>query len=215
MSSSPREEAESWVGIDATCATRTKRVMWGVYAVPFVLLLPWIWGRHDFADPSLPVEVRAVWRLVEIVTLVVVLTSVVAIIFMRQGVKRALRSRIGADQTHLLYDSGTGKIERYEWASVLTDKSQLLIGRRIVALIRPAFPAESLRALILPRLPATSFVGHTRFKWTALRRGNLSLRALVALPCATAVLYLLRALQPEWFSGTLEALITWLRASVS
>jgi hypothetical protein len=209
------EEGERWVEIDAAHATRVKRIMWMAYALPFLLLLPWVWARHDITDPSLPVGTRALGRLQELMTVVVVLICAAAIIFLHQQVKRALRIRIGAHRTHLLYDPGTGKIERYEWSSVLTDKFQLLIGRRIVALVPPMFPAENLRALILARVPATSFVGHARFQLNALRRGNLPLWAIVAGLCGMAVLLLLGEWHPEWFKAVLEALMTWLRASAS
>lgn len=209
------EEGESWLGIDAAGATRMKRMVRMAYAVPFILLLPWAWVRHDIADPSLPVGVRAVVRLLDIMTAVMALTCAVAIIFMRQQVKRTLRSRIGADRTHLLYDPGTGKIERYEWSSVLTDKYHLLFGRRIVAHVRPLFPAERLRTLILARIPATSFVAQARFNWNALRRGNSSFWPIIAALCAMAVLTFLGEMHPEWSHAAFEALVTWLRASVS
>lgn len=203
----------SWVGIDVACTTRMKRMVRMAYAVPFVPLLPWIWLRHDITDPSLPIGTRAAGRLLEIMTAVIVLTCVVAVILLRQQVKRTLRSRIGADRTHLLYDPGTGKIERHAWSSVLTDELHLLIGRRIVA--RPVFPAEDLRALILARLPAASLVGRPRLQWNALRRGNLPLCAMVAALCAMGVLSVLGDLHPEWSKASFEALMTWLRASVS
>ena len=207
------EIGESWIGIDATFATRVNRTAWMAYVVPFLLLLPWVWLRNDISDPSLPVGARAVGRLMEIVTAVMVLTSAVAIIFMRQQVKRTLRRRIGADRTHLLYDAGTGKIERHEWSSVLTDKFQLLIGRHIVALA--VFPVETLRPLVLARLPGTSFVTHPRLQWNALRRGNLPLWSIVSALCVMAVLTCLGELHPEWSKDSFEALMTWLRASVS
>jgi hypothetical protein len=49
------------------------------------------------------------------------------------------------------------------------------------------FPAASLRALILLRLPPTSFVGHVRFQWNAIRRGNLPQWMVIAALCAMAV----------------------------
>jgi hypothetical protein len=213
--SSLPEEGESWLGIDAAWATRMKRSVRMAYAVPLILLVPWAWVRYDIADPGLPVGMRAMVRLLDIITAVMVLTCAVVIIFMRQQVKRTLRSRIGADRTHLLYDPGTGKVERYEWSSVLTDKFHLLVGRRIVALTRPLFPAERLRTLILARIPATSFVAQSRFNWNALLRGNPWFRAIIAALCTMAVLTLLRETHPEWSYAAFEALMAWLRASVS
>jgi hypothetical protein len=145
------------------------------------------------------------------------LTCALAVVLMQHATKRLIRRRIGADQTHLLYDPGTGNIERYAWSAVLTDKFSLLIGRRAVLLVRPVglrqatiFPADGLRA-ILSRLPPASFVGRGHLQWSAFRRGNLSLWTRVGFILAMAVLLLLKEWHPEWFRAARAVL----RATIS
>jgi hypothetical protein len=198
------------------------RMAWVTYIFPVTLLLLWAWMRDDITGPNLPAGIRAFGRLLEIMMGGMLLIAVLAVLFTQQAAKRTRHKRIGADPTHLLYDPGTGKIERYEWSSVLTDKFQLLMGRRLLPLTQPSgirqlavFPADRLRALLLPRLPATSFVGRARLQWSALRRGNLSLWAMCGVLLAMLVLQLLRKLHPEWFIAAGALLIEWLRASVS
>jgi hypothetical protein len=121
-----------------------------------------------------------------------------------------------------LYDPGTGKVERYPWSSVRTDKFALLIGRRLLPLARPSglrqitmFPAEGLRTLILPRLPAASFVSHARLQLSALLRGNASLCVVAVGFSSLITLQLLRRLHPEWFKAAGAVLWQWLRTHAS
>jgi hypothetical protein len=217
-----RNEGESWISVDPTYAAYMKRMVRLAYFTPFFLLLPWLLMRHHFVDPSMPVGVRAVALMLEILVWGMALVMVVAVIFMRHALKRTLRTRIGANRTHLLHDAGTGEIERHEWSTVLTDKFHLLIGNRIVPMVRPwglrqraIFPAESLRAVILPRLRAESFAGRGRFMWNAFLRGNLSLWAAASTPCSMLVLQFLMKQYPEWFKAAREAVQAWALASVS
>jgi hypothetical protein len=216
------EEGESWLAPDSAYVTQIERMARIAYIFPFAVLLLWAWTRKDISGPHLPAGTRAVGRLVEIIVGAMFLTSTLAIVLMRHAAKRMRRMRIGADPTHFLYDPGTGKIERYEWPSVLTDKFRLLIGRRLLSLVQPAgwrrttmFPAAGLRTLIFARLPPASFVGHTRLQWSALCRGNLSLWVMFGFFLSMMVLQLLKEWHPEWLEAVRAVLTEWLRASVS
>lgn len=60
-----------------------------------------------------------------------------------------------------------------------------------------------------------TFVAQARFNWNALRRGNPRFLAIIAALCAMAVLTLLGEMYPESSYDAFEALMAWLRTSVS
>lgn len=145
------------------------------------------------------------------------LKQLATVIFVR-SMRLVLRSRIGADSAHLLYDPGNGTVQRYAWSPVLTDRTDLLLGRRIVRLStalageKPLtiFPSEPLRGLILARIPPSGIVKGWQLQWMALKRGNLALWAGLTLFVVALACMVLKETHPEISEVLREALKRWL-----
>lgn len=123
-----------------------------------------------------------------------------------------IQTRFGVEESHLLYDPGNGEIERHDWSTVLTDKSQLLVGRHLVALglyKPPRFPRDSLRGLVLARLPQASYAKRWQVLWTAARRGNVPVIVGAVGLASFVVSHLLLDFNPQWHAAIRTAVFGW------
>jgi hypothetical protein len=184
-----------WAPIDLAYARHVKRLIWIGYAVPAVILALALSAIFYFPAVLAAEEASRRSEIPGIAPAILFIVAMAAAIGSHRRLARDLRSRLGADSTHLLYDPGTGRIERHEWSAVLTDKSRLLIGRRVVVLVGPSgltrstvYQLDALQGLVLARIPATSYVGTFRLYGKALARGNVELRVtVVAIGLVVAV----------------------------
>jgi hypothetical protein len=205
-----------WVGVDPI---QVKRAAWGLrmlYAIPPLVIIAWLLAETMLLRVDAAPEFRRAHLLVRIVLGAAFLATVLGALWISAAARRGLQSRIGADSTHLLWDPGTGEIERHEWSSVLTDKSSLLIGRTLLPLTRPGLPPSSiyshdpLRGVILARLPLTSYVTRLQLVWHALKRGNVALWIMVGNAALCLAVSLVLAVEPEWLRASGAALRQWI-----
>jgi hypothetical protein len=107
-------------------------------------------------------------------------------------IKRGASARLGVSEREVLFDSGSGNIERSAFADVRVGPQSLLLGRRIITLINrwrhPVFPREQVENYLLSRLPEDAFVKQPRVMLEALRRGNVWLWITVILIATQVVL---------------------------
>lgn len=208
-------EGVAWVSVSPEYAKRIHRIMWISYAAPFLILMP-LFLLPDSAAESVHAGTRSMHRLLELITGVSFVVMAACVILAGRGINRHLRSRLGVDGMHLLYDPGTGEVERHEWSAVLTNKAALLIGRRIVSLVRSGFgeiamfPPEALRGFILARLRQSSFVPPIWFQWNAFKRGNAELWVAAVSLVFLGSLHVASEFKPEWQRAVRDALITWI-----
>jgi hypothetical protein len=208
-------EGPAWVSVSPGYAQRTRRMLWIWYVWPVLILMPLLFVPDPAAE-SAHAGTRSMHRVLELLTWCAFVVTAAGAILVRRGINRHLRARLGADKEHLLYDPGTGAVERYEWSEVLTDKAALLIGRQIVPLVRVSFgdivpfPREPLRGFILARLPRASFVAPVRFQWNALKRGNASLCVTAVSLVLFGALCAVSELKPEWHHAVRDALMAWI-----
>jgi hypothetical protein len=204
-----------WAGIDLAYAKHVKRMIWMGYALPavaLVLLLAAIFylpAVSNAGDPSR-------WTFFSVLMALFFILAVASAIGSHRRLGRNLRRRLGADPTHLLYDPGTGEIQRHEWSTVLTDKSQLLIGRHLMLLVAPSglvqttiYQQDALRGLVLARLPPSSFVGAFRLRWKAFTRGNAELGIMVSLLGAVLAWQAFSMICPECLSALRGIVREW------
>jgi hypothetical protein len=206
-----------WVSIEPAYAKSVRRVAYSLYAVPVIVLVMWLVQQRGFAAASAAGNLSSMYRLVAIVYGVCFCATAVGAIAMHWSVNRHLRSRLGADATHLLYDPGNGRLVKHAWSSVQTDHAALLIGRRMVSLVRPHAPGrmgpysqEALRGLILARIPPDSYVSSRRLKWNAVKRGNAQLWLLLGTFALYPIAHLVSWWKPEWHRAFRDALLAWL-----
>lgn len=144
-----------WIDVDPAYERHVRLFLWAVSLWPLVPLALWIYFGHRPQAAAYGRGALCSERLVDIMYGFVLVISVAVVIFTRIRSRQLLLTRLGAEDACLLYDSGNGEIERHDWSSVLTDKSQLLVGRHLIALAHykvPRFPRDSLRGLVLARL---------------------------------------------------------------
>jgi hypothetical protein len=209
-----------WAPIDLAYASHLKRLIWIGYAVPAVVLALALSAIFDFPAVLGAEEASRRSGIPGIAPAILFTLTMAGAIGSHRRLARYLRIRLGADSTHMLYDSGTGRIERHEWSAVLTDKARLLIGRRLIMLTAPSgltrntvYQEDALRGLVLARVPATSFVGTLRLYWKALTRGNLELCVTVVLAGFVLAVYATSVICPECLRGFGALVREWLRGA--
>jgi len=201
-----------WIDVDQAYARQVRLLLWTVFLWPLVPLALWIHFGHPLQATAHGPRALFGERLVDVTYGVALTISVAMALFMRSRSRRLLQTRLGAEEACLLYHPGTGEIERHAWSTVLTDKSELLVGRHLVALRLckvPRFPRDSLRGLVLARLPRSSYVQPWQVLWTAARRGNVAVIVGAVGFAVLVVPHLLLDFNPQWRAAIRTAVFAW------
>jgi hypothetical protein len=201
-----------WIEVDQAYARQIRLFVWVVFLWPLAPLALWIYFGHQLRATAHGSSVLFSERLVDVMYGFVLVISVTLALFTRSRSRQLLRTRLGAEEAHLLYDPGNGEIERHAWSTVLTDKSQLLVGRHLVGLGLhkvPRFPRDSLRGLVLARIPQTSYAQPWQVLWAAARRGNIAVIVGAVGFAVFVASHLLFELNPQWRAAFRTAVFAW------